>query len=146
MQCSAGPAEGTAHKLGALHWSSVIGQVILIHDTSQPMLQVSSHRYDSEEPAPASPTGSTVTIVSTNQTVVGDPDNGTLVSNQTSAGQVINSTTQVPCSTIKPPLHQSRILRLPRFILLSHITVRAFVSSHFIVRVALHPTTSVSLA
>ena len=48
---------------------------------------------------PASPTGATVTIVSTNQTVVGDANNGTLVSNHTSAGKVINSTTQVPGST-----------------------------------------------
>ena len=68
------------------------------------MPQVNSHLLSSEAPAPSSPMGSTVTIVSTNQTVVGDPDNGTLVSNQTSAGQVINSTTQVLTQFNKPPL------------------------------------------
>ena len=48
-----------------------------------------------EAPAPAADGGATVTISTTNQTVIGDPNNGTLVSNQTTAGQVVNSTTQV---------------------------------------------------
>ena len=59
------------------------------------VLQVSSHLLSSEARAPASQQGSTVTISSTNQTVIGDPNSGTLVSNQTTPSQVVNSTTQV---------------------------------------------------
>ena len=65
------------------------------HHLLSPLLQVSSHLLSSEAPAPSSVLGSTVTISSTNQTIVGDPNNGTLVSNQTTAGQLINSTTEV---------------------------------------------------
>ena len=59
-------------------------------------MQVSSQLLSSEAPAPSSTLGSTVTISSTNETIIGDPNNGTLVSNQTSPSQVVNTTTQVP--------------------------------------------------
>ena len=71
--------------------------VLCRHKSYESVAMVHSQS-SSEATAPVGATGATVTISTNNQTIVGDPVNGTLVSNQTTAGQVINSTTQVGCS------------------------------------------------